>query len=52
MIKKLTADESGQTLGEYAILAGLVGIVVIVAVTLLGSSSRSIINNIATQLAK
>jgi pilus assembly protein Flp/PilA len=51
-LKTLAANEDAQGLAEYALLAGLIALVVIGAVTLLGKSAESIINNIATQLNK
>jgi len=43
-------DESGQDLAEYALLIALIAIVVIGAVTLLGSNIQSVFNDIAGQL--
>ena len=51
-IKTLITNEDAQGLAEYALLAGLIALVTIGAVTLLGNSAKSIINNIATQLNK
>lgn len=46
----LIADESGQDLAEYALLIALIAIVVIGAVTLLGTNISSVFNTIAGDL--
>lgn len=43
-------DESGQDLAEYALLIALIAIVVIAAVTLLGTNISTVFNNIAGKL--
>lgn len=43
-------DESGQDLAEYALLIALIAIVVIAAVTLLGTNIQTVFNNIAAAL--
>jgi len=44
------ADEAGQSMIEYGLLAALIAIVVIAAVTLLGGNLRNVFNNIANSL--
>ncbi len=51
-LKTLLANEDAQALEEYALLTGLIAVVVIGAVTLLGKDAESILNNIATGLKK
>lgn len=46
----LLNDESGQDLAEYALLIALIAIVVIAAVTLLGTNITSVFDSIATTL--
>jgi len=49
-LKQFAADESGATAIEYALIAVLVGIAIIGAVTALGSSLKSIFASVATTL--
>ncbi|GAC1533678.1 MAG: hypothetical protein NVS2B17_01670 [Candidatus Velthaea sp.] len=51
MIKNLRAlliDDSGQGLAEYGLILGLIAVVCVVAVTLLGTQIKGILNNVAT----
>lgn len=43
-------DEEGQDLAEYALLIALIALVVIGAVTLLGTRIQTVFNNIANAL--
>ena len=43
-------SEKGQDLAEYALLIGLIALIVIVAVTLLGTQISTIFENITTAL--
>lgn len=43
-------DDSGQDLAEYALLIALIALVVIAAVTLLGTNIQTVFNNIANAL--
>ena len=43
--------EKGQDLAEYALLIGLIALVVVVAVTLLGTNITAVFNRIATTIA-
>ena len=47
---KLVADESGQDLAEYALLIGLIALVVIGAVTTFGTGLVGLYNNIVGAL--
>ena len=44
------SDESGQDLAEYALLIALIALVVIAAVTLLGTNIKTVFTNIANAL--
>jgi pilus assembly protein Flp/PilA len=48
MIKSLIRDESGATAIEYALIAGLVSIAIIAALTLLGTNLSNLFNTVAT----
>jgi pilus assembly protein Flp/PilA len=43
-------DERGQGLAEYALILALIAVVVIAAVTLLGTNINSILSTIATSI--
>lgn len=47
MIKELLNDESGATAIEYGLIAGLVSVAIIVALTALGGSLDAIFSQIA-----
>ena len=46
----LPKDEKGQDLAEYALLIGLIALIVIAAVTLLGNNINAILTAIANAL--
>ena len=48
--KFLTKNEEGASMAEYGLLVALIAIVVIVAVTLLGTNLATVFNNIAGAL--
>ena len=48
---RLAHDDSAQGMAEYALLAGLIAVVVIAAVTLLGTNINTTLNNIATAIS-
>ncbi len=50
LLTRLWRNEEGQDLAEYALLIALIALVVIVAVTLLGTNIRTVFNNIAAAL--
>jgi pilus assembly protein Flp/PilA len=45
------AEQDGQDLAEYALLIGLIALVVLIAVTLLGTSLSTLFANIAGKVA-
>jgi pilus assembly protein Flp/PilA len=49
-IKKFFADESGVTAIEYGLIASLIAVAIIVAVTAVGDKLSSEFNYISTQL--
>lgn len=49
-IKKFGKDESGATAIEYGLIAGLISVVIIAAVTLIGADLAAYFNAIATAL--
>ena len=49
-LKQMAADESGATAIEYALIAVLVSIAIIGAVTALGDSLKAIFSTVATAL--
>jgi len=48
---KLLRDETGATAIEYGLIAALISVVIIAAVTLVGSNLSSVFNAIATALS-
>ena len=48
---KLPKDEKGQDLSEYALLIGFIALVVLVAVTLLGTNISGVFTAIANAVA-
>ncbi len=48
--KSIHSNELGQDLAEYAILASLIAIVVIAAVTLVGSTLANTLNTVASAM--
>lgn len=50
LLTRLWRNEDGQDLAEYALLVALIALVVIGAVTLLGTNIRTVFNNIANAL--
>ena len=46
----VTRDDRGQGLAEYALILALIAVVVIAAVTLLGTNINSILSTIAVKL--
>ena len=47
MIKQLLQDESGATAIEYGLIAGLISVAIIVALTAVGSSLDSLFSQIS-----
>jgi pilus assembly protein Flp/PilA len=50
LMNLLPKDEKGQDLSEYAMLIGVIAIVVLVAVQLLGGNLLGVFNDIATEV--
>ena len=50
LLCRMWTNEEGQDLAEYALLIALIALVVIAAVTLLGTQIRTVFNNIANAL--
>jgi pilus assembly protein Flp/PilA len=50
-IRSWMTREEGQDLAEYALLIGLIALVVVVAVTILGSGLTTVFNTIAATVA-
>ena len=50
LLKRFWTNEEGQDLAEYALLIALIALVVIAAVTLLGTQIQTVFNNIANAL--
>jgi pilus assembly protein Flp/PilA len=51
ILAKLLRDENGATAIEYGLIAALISVVIIAAVTLVGSNLSTTVNSIATALA-
>jgi pilus assembly protein Flp/PilA len=51
IIANLLRDENGATAIEYGLIAALISVVIIAAVTLVGSNLSTTFNSIATALA-
>jgi pilus assembly protein Flp/PilA len=49
--RKLRKDENGATAIEYGLIAGLISVVIITAVTLVGSELEDVFNYIGTTLS-
>ena len=50
LLCRLWTNEEGQDLAEYALLIALIALVVIAAVTLLGTQIQTVFTNIANAL--
>jgi pilus assembly protein Flp/PilA len=50
MARRLHSDDEGATAVEYALLVGLIAVIIISSVTLLGGNIDAMFNDIATQL--
>ena len=46
------AEQDGQDLAEYALLIGLIALVVLLAVTILGTNISELFSNIASQVGE
>jgi len=52
MFKRFVREEAGQDLIEYALLAGFISLVAVVAITNVGTGVNSVYGNIQTQVSK
>ena len=50
LIARISQDEEGQGLAEYALILALIAIVAIVALIFLGSQVSTILNTVATSV--
>jgi pilus assembly protein Flp/PilA len=50
MFKQLVREESGATAIEYGLIAGLIAVAIIVALTTLGGNLAALFDTIATSL--
>jgi pilus assembly protein Flp/PilA len=51
LLLRFARDESGVTAIEYGLIAALIAVVIIVAVTTVGTDLRGVFNTIANSLA-
>ena len=51
LLKSFMQDESGQDLIEYALLAGFISLVAVVAITQVGTGINTVYGNLNTQVA-
>lgn len=51
LLKRFVREEAGQDLIEYALLAGFISLVAVVAITQVGTGVNSVYGNINTQVA-
>jgi pilus assembly protein Flp/PilA len=51
LVARFIADEDGQDLIEYALLAGFISLVAILAITLLGTGINTVFENLASTVA-
>jgi pilus assembly protein Flp/PilA len=51
LVSRLRHEDAGQGMAEYALLAGLIAVVAIGAVTLLGGNISTTLNSIATAIS-
>lgn len=50
-VKTFIADENGVTAIEYGLIAALIGVGIVTATTGVGTSLKTLFNNISTKLA-
>ena len=51
LLGQLIRDDAGQDLIEYALLAGFISLVAVVAITNVGSGVNTVYGNVQTQVA-
>jgi pilus assembly protein Flp/PilA len=49
-VRRLTTDEDGQGLTEYALILALIAIIAIAALTLLGTSVSNVLSTVANSI--
>jgi pilus assembly protein Flp/PilA len=49
-VKRLVADESGATAIEYALIASLIAVAIIVSITVLGTQLQNTFNEVSSNL--
>jgi pilus assembly protein Flp/PilA len=49
-LQNILKNQKGQDLAEYALLIGLIALVVMIAVTLLGTNLNTVFGSLATQV--
>ena len=52
LMKRFVREEAGQDLIEYALLAGFISLVAVVAITNVGTGVNNVYGNIQTQVSK
>ena len=52
LLTKIKKSDNGQDLAEYALLLGLIALIVILAVTLLGNNLSSVFSVMASQVGE
>ena len=52
MLKRFVREEAGQDLIEYALLAGFISLVAVLAITNVGTGVNKVYGNIQTQVEK
>ena len=50
MLKRFVKDESGVTAIEYGLIASLIAVAIVTAVTLVGTNLNGLFNNIALKV--
>jgi pilus assembly protein Flp/PilA len=51
LVRRFLQDESGATAIEYGLIAGLVAVAIIAALTLLGNSLNTLFSNVANTVS-
>ena len=51
LLNRFVADQSGATAIEYGLIAGLISVVIVGAISTIGTSLKNKFNNIATNLS-
>ena len=51
LMEKLLSEEEGATAVEYAIMAGLIAVVIVTAVQLVGTNLNSLFESVQTEMS-